>query len=101
MRVYSDADGTAIPRSLGGATVEAVIRLGPTALSDPAPDNFRATITQASQGVATISLPRDHALPAGAFYYEVDVQYADNARETVLAGSLTVRPSLFRQGGFG
>ena len=92
----TDANGIATARSLGGAAIVAVIRRGPHAASDLAPDNFLPTISNAAEGVATISLPATHTLPAGDYWYEVDATFADGNRETILDGRLTVRPSLFR-----
>ena len=87
------ADGVATPRQLGGATLATRVRWGKARLSDAAPDNLRATVTDAAKGLVAVSLPADHTLPPGQYRYEVDLrQRADS--ETLLAGALTIADTL-------
>lgn len=80
-------------RVLTGATLSARVRYGDSPLSDLAPDQLRATVDDATNGIVLVSLPSDHTLPAATFYYEVDLTQGD-LNETILRGSLTIHPSL-------
>lgn len=93
VRVLDVAGGVATPRQLGGATLAARVRWGAARLSDAAPDNLRAAVTDAAKGLLAVSLPADHALPPGVFRYEVDLRQGTNA-ETILAGALTISDTL-------
>lgn len=89
-----DINGVARPRPLGGATLRARVRYGNDPQSDLAPDNLRAVVEDPAQGIVLVSLPMDHLLPAGFYYYEIDLAQG-TGNETILHGRLTIEPTLF------
>ena len=91
----ADDDGISRPRPLGGATVSAIIRRGESKQADAAHDNFTAGVRDAVQGLVRIELPRTHALAAGVYWYEVDLETSGGQRDTIASGRLTVEPTLF------
>ena len=93
--VYDVVDGVATLRDLSGVTLAAAVRYGPTSEADLAPaPNLVAAVTDAEHGTLELSLPVNHALDAGDFYYEID-QIKGANRTTLLSGPLAIKPSLF------
>ena len=90
----ADAAGVAKPRPLGNATVETRLRFGDTAAADLAPVALQAGIEDAVQGIVRLSLPADHALKPGVYFWEADLLQAGE-RITIGAGQLAVLPTLF------
>ena len=86
-----DADGVARPRSLGGATLATRVRYGNSPDSDLAPDNLRALVENAAQGLVLVSLRRDHLLPAATYWYEVDLRQ-ETLTKLLRVGVLRSRP---------
>ena len=88
-----DLNGIARPRSLANATLTARVRYGNTPDSDVAPDNLRAVVDNAEQGIVRVTLPHDHTLPARVYFYEVDLAIG-GTNETIMRGRLTITATL-------
>ena len=91
MRLYTPSG--AARSLLGGTTITAVVKEGPTAEADDAPVQFVATITNAARGLAQIAMAQTGSLPEGTYYYEVDVVQAGE-REGLLYGQINVTEGL-------
>ena len=92
-RVSDVEGGVARPRMLGGATLTARVRFGASPRSKVAPDNLRAVVEDATNGIVRVTLPKDHLLPAATYHYEVDLAQG-TSNETIMAGRLTINPTL-------
>ena len=91
--VLNPLTGVFVPQDLGGAVFTSVIRLGPHKASTEAGGNFVVTVVDESEGLFRVSLPSSHALVAGGYWFEVDVELGGE-KSTIVSGTLTVKESL-------
>ena len=94
-RVFGDAVDFARPLDVTGWPLRSIVRIGPTAMSAEASSNFVLEVVNAKEGAIRATLPKNHSLSAGVYWYSIRGKDAQNAEKVLLNGRLLVAASEF------